>query len=176
MRFPFSPAFGYFTAFTMLYYLAVVIGLETRIGNVALIWPANGVAFCFFILRPKREWPAYIVGLSLGYVVGMYATGDYPWSIILGVLAANIIQTILGAWLVKRYVPSPIHFSSIREIIITLFCTALIGSIASAFFTVAVLGAGFMETPWQLWVSGVIDNAGSTLVTLPLLSFYIHFR
>ncbi|HFE38492.1 MAG TPA: response regulator [Gammaproteobacteria bacterium] len=170
-----SPAkLSYLIAFSLLYYAAVIIGLESRIGNIALVWPANGVAFCFFILRPQREWPVYILGLSLGYIAGMYATGDYPWMIIFGVLLANIFQTVVGAWLVKRYVPMPINFNSIREIIITLFCTAIIGSLVSAFFTVTVLGAGFMETPWELWVSGVIDNAGSTIVALPLMLVLIN--
>lgn len=161
-------------AFIFLYYIAIVIGLETRIGNIALIWPANGIAFCFFIIRPKREWPLYILGLSVGYIAGMYATGDYPWSIIVGILFANIIQTVVGAWLVHRFVPMPNNFSSIREIIVTLFFTALVASFASAIFSVSLLGAGFMETPWQLWVSGIIDNAGSTIVTLPFMLVFIN--
>lgn len=165
---------GHFTAFTLLYYIAVVIGLEIRIGNVALIWPANGIAFCFFIIRPKREWPIYIVGLSLGYIAVMHTTGDYPWSIIIGILFANIIQTVVGAWLVKRYVPAPNNFSSIREIIVTLFFTALVGSFASALLSVSLLDAGFMETPWQLWLSGIIDNAGSTVVMLPFMLVFIN--
>lgn len=164
----------YLVTFSILYWLSVTIGLETRIGSIALIWPANGVALCFFILRPRREWPAYIAALSLGYVTAMYDTGHYSWSIILGILLANIIQSVVGAGLVKHFVPAPITLSSIREIIITLVCTALLASLASAVFSVAVLGAGFMDTPWQLWVSGVIDNAGSTVVTLPLLLVFIN--
>lgn len=165
---------GHLLVFTLLYYIAVIVGLETRIGSVALIWPANGIAFCYFILRPKREWPLYILGLSLGYIAGMSATGDYPWSIILGILVANILQTVVGAWLVKRFVPVPVNFSSTREIIVTLLFTAVIASFANAFFSVSLLGAGFMETPWQLWLSGVIDNAGSTIVTLPFLLVFMN--
>lgn len=162
-----------FVIFSLLYYGAVVVGLASRIDYVALFWPANGVAFGFFILRPKREWPVYLIGLSMGYIAGMYATGDYSWSIILGALQANIIQTVIGAWLVQRYVPLPIKFTSVREILITLFCTAFVGSFASAAFSVAVLGPGFMETPWQLWASGVIDNAGSTMLILPFILVFI---
>ena len=159
--------------FGILYYLAILIGLESRVENIALFWPANGVAFAFFLIRPRTEWPMYLLVLSAGYILGMHATGDYSWTIIFGALAANIIQTLFGSWLVKYFIPHPITFSSVKEIALILFFTAIAGSFASACFSVMVLGPGFMKTPFELWLSGVIDNAGSTIMTLPFVLLWV---
>ncbi|HBR98916.1 MAG TPA: hypothetical protein DD979_16295 [Gammaproteobacteria bacterium] len=159
--------------FGLLYYAAVVIGLASRVESIAIFWPANGIAFGFFISVSKRHWPHYVVVLAIGYLAGMFATGDYSWQIILGALAANIVQTLSGAWLVKRFLPYPLTFSTTKEILVTFLFTAVIGSLLSACFSVLLLGPGFMDTPFELWSSGVIDNAGSTVLTLPFVLLWL---
>ncbi|WP_086929702.1 MASE1 domain-containing protein [Agarilytica rhodophyticola] len=155
--------------FGLLYYVAVIIGLESRVEAVALFWPANGVAFGFFLIKPSKQWLHYICVMSLGYIIGMYATGDYSWTIMFGALAANIIQTVSGTALVRYFLPGKITFATVKEIITILFLTSIAGSMISACFSVSILGAGFMKTPFELWASGVIDNAGSTIMALPLV-------
>lgn len=155
--------------FGLLYYIAVVVGLESRVEALALFWPANGVAFGFFLIKSPRLWLHYTAMMSLGYVIGMHATGDYSWATILGALMANIIQTVSGAGLVRYFLPGKITFATVKEIITILFLTSVVGSIISASFFVGVLGSGFMKTPFEFWASGMIDNAGSTIMTLPLV-------
>src|ERR1700755_97209 len=73
-------ALGLALVYAALYKL---VDIETSFGDGTtgvVFWPAAGVTVSVFILRPRREWPAYFVAICAGDGVTSLLGDASAWS------------------------------------------------------------------------------------------------
>ena len=158
--------------FGALYLVAVALGLQLQISrpSVAAFWPASGLALAALLLLPRRHWP----GLLVASVVAALA-GDALLRPELGtagglqVALAGAAEALAGAWLVQRFVHTPVDFGDVRRVLAFFAIVTAVTAAAAALIAVPFSGpdfAGdFAENQQAVWIA----HALGTAIVAPLL-------
>jgi diguanylate cyclase (GGDEF)-like protein/PAS domain S-box-containing protein len=160
-------------------FLLVVLGtVGVGLGSQAnLIWVPNGLLLTYLLLAPRRRWPAYVVTAFTAMVTGSALVHD-PWQTYLSFSLLNIVEVLIGAFLLRRRSSQLPRFTDSAYIVrfmvfAVLLAPWLTGSIY-ALFAAVLQHAPFMRslTNWS-----VADSLG-TAVTTPACAaiFRARFR
>jgi PAS domain S-box-containing protein len=93
-------------AFALVYVVLGFAGRATAMEGqtFALVWPAGGLAVLWFLVRGARVWGLDTLLLALGVLAVNWATGA-PLGISVLLVGTNLLQTLLGVWLLRRWCP-----------------------------------------------------------------------
>src|SRR5437870_161246 len=128
------------------------------------VWPPAGIALAAMLLFGLRVWPAILVG---AFLVNLTTAGNVATSIGLGV--GNMVEGLVGAYLVNRYANGRLAFDRARDIFALVGLAAVGSTTISATVGVTTLSlAGFAEWAhfgpiWSTWWLG--DVVGAIVVT-----------
>lgn len=161
------------------YYGGAWIGVRATIApeGIAVVWPPNAVLLAAFLLFPRRNWPW--IGLV---ALGAEITADVPafpaWAALAFGLV-NLFETVLAAWLIRRFVAGPFAFDRLRNGVYFLLSGPLLASALAALFGAAIyLLLGRADTSylalWRLWWFG--DALGLLLLTPLLITLWRHLE
>ncbi|WP_375764710.1 ATP-binding protein [Archangium gephyra] len=149
-------------------------------GRLITIWPAGGFALAMLLLRGTSRWPAVLLGSLLNaywfvpwqWVVAegttVSAVQEYAATLLTGV--ARAFSTVVGVWLIRRYVGTTRWPHTVRGVI-TFVVVAGLGHSAIAAFTThaALLAVGLVELGplflRQTWIWFNANSAGVLAVT-----------
>jgi diguanylate cyclase (GGDEF)-like protein/PAS domain S-box-containing protein len=81
--------------------VSLATGLAGAMAEGNLIWVANGVLLAYFLLVPRRLWPAYLCAGLLGHAIGTAAI-HAPWQVNLMDTPLDVFEAFLGALLMRR--------------------------------------------------------------------------
>jgi PAS domain S-box-containing protein len=149
------------------------IGISPHNEITAAWWPAAGLGVMATLWLPRRWWPLLFVGLFLAYSLAN-VTGGRPWvaASLLGL--ADIVETILVAVLVTRFVGR-----RMKDVVDVwkLFAIAALGSVVAATGIAAtsagLLGGSFWST---LQVTAPSHACSVMLLTPVALTSWLHRR
>jgi integral membrane sensor domain MASE1 len=137
-----------------------------KIGNVAPIWPASGVAVAGVLLLGRRAAPVI-------FVADLTATWIGPPALSLpvasGTALANVLEALVVAWILER-LRFDLSLRRWRDVLL-LVCASVIGASLGATLGVAVLAAaheiGSVRLAWRSWApSDVVGGIVSLQVFL----------
>src|SRR5262249_57864598 len=142
------PFFAAAVAATIAYLLAARLGLAllSAHSDVAVFWPASGVAAGIFITFSPRARAALIIGLLAG-TVG--AGREILTSIFNGFWNAG--EALLVAWLLERWFGQPFTFGDLRRVV-GFLVAACLATVASGIAVAATLTLLHPETTAPYWV------------------------
>jgi diguanylate cyclase (GGDEF)-like protein len=139
--------------------------------GAAVFWPAAGVTVSVLILRPRREWPAYLAAIWISDALMSVESGAGV-AVSIGYGAANALAPALSAALIARWLGDTPDLSQQRDLGVFLLAAACAGPLAGA--TLGSLWAGLIEAA-PLWPrSGrwfVGDQVGVLIVAPLIISF-----
>ncbi|OYU92770.1 MAG: histidine kinase [Burkholderiales bacterium PBB5] len=123
------------------------------------------------MLRPRAQWPALVlvVGLANGLANRLWGDG---WLMSFGLVPANLLEIVLGAWLLQR---SGLRAPQLRAglgLLQALLLAGLLPQLAGASLAtllLALLGQGPALPLWLQWFEGSAVGAASMLVLVLLL-------
>lgn len=154
--------------FGIVYGLTAKLGLDqsTVASNVTLIWPPTGISL-FVVLRwGWRWWP----GIVIGDLIGNAGTGA-PLASVLGIAGGNILETLVCAWLLRRYAGFQDDLARVRDVIALLVlgsaCAVLSAWIGPA--SLALGGVFEWSLYWSVWLQWWMGDATGVIVFAPLL-------
>jgi len=135
----------------------------------ALVWPASGIALAGLMLGGISLWPAIFVGALVHNI--LYGSAAVT---IVGVAAANALQAVAGAFLLKRFgftnsfsrVPHTIAF-----ILVAIFVTLIVPSLGM--LTVLIGNIPIPRSPLGTFIPWWIAQILSVLIVTPLLVRWI---
>ncbi|OLC74384.1 MAG: hypothetical protein AUH78_11310 [Gemmatimonadetes bacterium 13_1_40CM_4_69_8] len=157
---------GVLTGLCAVYFVAGKIGLRLAFVNpsATAVWAPTGIALAAFLIFGLRVWPAILVG---AFLVNWTTAGNVATSIGLGV--GNMVEGLVGAYLVNRYANGRLAFDRARDIFALVGLAAVGSTTISATVGVTTLSlAGFAEWAhfgpiWSTWWLG--DVVGAIVVT-----------
>jgi len=119
----------------IIYHLAARLGLQMAYvqQNTSPVWPPSGIALAALLLFGIRDWP----GITLGVVAGSLLTGA-PLELSLGFGAANTLEALIGAFLLKKRFGFDQGINRIRDVI-GLVTASACGTSVSAVIGVTTL-------------------------------------
>ena len=105
-------------AIAIAYFLAARLGLALRLArsDVAVFWPASGVATGILIIAGRRAVPAVLIGVVVGTVAaGLTSdTRNLLTSLLNGTWNAG--EALLTVWLLERWFGRPFTFGDLRHV------------------------------------------------------------
>ena len=160
-------------AFAIGYFALSRLGLAfLSDGQVALLWPASGLALGVLVAVPRHAWPRYALAAFLANLAAQaWARGlDTP---ALALAAVNVCEGLLAAWTLQAIAGSRrrLTFESSREVG-ALLAAATLANAATAALGAAIFAAAY-GTPLgrafgQWWLADGLGMLAVAPVTIVL--------
>ena len=158
---------------TLLFALAILgaIGISRAfvIEQIAILWPANGIALGFLLAFERRHWPRLLLAYALAYAIGTTFFDKQPIAARAGFLAANLVEIVPPALLLHRWIARRGGILAVRTVVGLVMIGAGLGPIAGATLAAGVLVLMAPElATLQAWLAWALGNGASTaLIALP---------
>ncbi len=149
--------------------------LVSPLAGIAAIWPAAGVLLGWLLRRPRRDWPAMLLGALIGNAMVDMAIGLSGRLAFAGSLV-NILESGLAALVVLRVGGQPVELRSLRQVGALVVGGACLSNGVTALIGALVLGHGPSSEYWRDWLIwwagdglGMLAFAPLVLTVAPLL-------
>jgi two-component system, LuxR family, sensor kinase FixL len=154
------------------YYLGAQLGLALTFQPypVSVMWPTNVVLLAALLLSPPRHWLFLVLCAFPAHLI-VELHGGIPPGMVLCWFASNISEALIGAVSARLLLGDSPRFSRIRNIVILLFCGALLGPFLSSFLDSAFVSLNHWghQGYWQVWRMRLFSNAFSAFIFLPVI-------
>jgi PAS domain S-box-containing protein len=152
------------------YYLAARLGLAllSAPSDVAVFWPASGLAAGILILANRRHSPAIVVGVILGAVAAsLMSDRNFSTSLLKGFCYAG--EAVLVAGLIERWFGRPFAFDDLARVL-GFVAAACLGAAASALGGAATMTLFHTAAPyWDVWHAWFLSDGVGIVMVAPLV-------
>jgi diguanylate cyclase (GGDEF)-like protein len=150
-------------------YKLIIVGSSFGASVGATFWPASGVTVSVLILRPRREWSAYLAAVWGADVFMDTHGGGYTLAVSVGLATANCSEPLLSALLLRRWLRRRPQLSNGRDL--GLFYLAAAGAGPALSATIAsswqwILGT---STVWPYIGRWYVGDALGVVVIAPVI-------
>ncbi|HKA38770.1 MAG TPA: MASE1 domain-containing protein [Burkholderiales bacterium] len=161
--------------FAAAYFLVAEIGrfLSVRDSIYISFWLPAGLYVAVLLVNETRAWPWLVLAAFAGNLAFDLAHGT---SLVVALLfcVTNAFQSVISAWLVRRYVARQPGLLTLKEFFGFMGIAALLGSMIGATMgattlTVFGLSASFVQS-WKVWWG---SNAMAILLVSPFLLTWV---
>src|SRR5262245_65615603 len=157
-------------AIALAYFLAAQLGLTllAKPSDVAVFWPASGIAAAILIAAGRRVGVALVVGVVVGTVAAnLMSDRSVATSILKGFCNAG--EAVLLAWLLERWFGRPFTFGDLRRVA-GLLTAATLATAASAIGGAATMTLFHTAAPfWDVWLTWFLSDGIGIVVVAPLV-------
>jgi two-component system cell cycle sensor histidine kinase/response regulator CckA len=151
------------------YFASARLGYALAIGNgTVTLWPPSGVMLGLLAMAPLRKWPAIIAGGLLGSFASDLQS-NYPAWLACAAAFANILESVVGAFVIQRLLPAPVSFSTLRAVGVLTVMVAGASNAVTAFAGTAILNAGFDTSLVRSWVGWWRGDGLGILTVAPVV-------
>jgi signal transduction histidine kinase len=134
-----------------LYLLASALPSPYTFNLPVPLFPPQAIILAVLLLTPKRHWGVYL----LAYYALQVTQGAWrglPLSYALLSNGANVAEPLVGALLVRRFLPMPLRFTHLQEVGIYVASVVAASTIGATWGASARAIAGYAFWPsWQGW-------------------------
>src|SRR5262245_51856284 len=161
---------GAASAIAVAYFLTARLGLAllSTPSDVAVFWPASGVAAGILIIAGRRARPALVIGVFAATIVANIL-GDR--SLLTSGLKGlcNAGEPVLLAWLLERWFGQTFSFGDLRRVI-GFFAATCVATALSAIGGATAMTHFHTPAPfWEAWSTWFLGGAIGILVVAPLM-------
>lgn len=143
--------------------------LSPHEGAFVSFWMPAGLSLAILLLDRTRNWPWLLLAIFPANFLFDWLRGTNPAAIFF-FYCANAIESLTGAWLVRRFVAERPALKTVREFIALIALGALFNSALGALIGAATLvHFGYSQSfafSWKLWWG---SNVMGILVVLPFI-------
>ena len=154
------------------YYLCARLGFAFTLQPtpVSTLWPPNALLMAALLLMPANRWWVAIAAALPAHLLAQIQSG-VPMTMVLAWFVSNCSEALLGAGLIRAFVPGTLRFDSLRNAGIFLVLGALVAPLVSSFLDaglVKLIGWG-QGSYWDLVRTRVFSNVLAALTIVPLV-------
>ncbi len=136
--------------------------------DIAVVWPAAGVALALLLVRPRRDWPALLLGLTAANVLANLLAGR-SLTLSFMLTGADLLAALTSAALLNRG-GGPIDLRSPANVTLFTLYGAVLGPLAGALAGATVVWL-LRGVPWASVFQGwwICEGLGVLAVTSTVL-------
>jgi PAS domain S-box-containing protein len=157
-------------AIAIAYFLAARVGLAllSKPSDVAVFWPASGIAAGILIISGRRALPELVIGVMVGTIAANLMS-DRSLLTSLGKGLCNAGEAVLVAWLLEWWFGLPFRFGDLRRVG-GFLGAAVLATAASATGGAATLTLLHTAAPyWDVWSAWFLSDWVGIIVVAPLV-------
>lgn len=154
----------------VLYFAAAELGNLLSVQKTfSTVWPAAGLAVGVLLLCDRKEWPVLLLAGALGNLASDL-NHDRSLTMALGFALANVSETLLAAWLVRRALGSKPQLVALHQVMVLGGVGALLSPMLGATLgTLTVHLAVGSENPFTVWYTWWIGDVLGIMIVAPLV-------
>jgi PAS domain S-box-containing protein len=153
-----------------VYFLTAQLGLLllAQPSDVAVFWPASGIAAGFLIVSGRRAYSALVVGVVIGTATAnLLGDRSFVTSMLNGFCNAG--EALLVAWLLDRWFGPAFGFGDLRRVL-GFFAAAGLAASASALGGAATMTMFHTSAPfWEVWRTWFLSDGVGIVVVAPFV-------
>jgi PAS domain S-box-containing protein len=165
-------------------FLALLVGIGYFLGgqlgtalsfqpdHIATFWPPNAVVLTALLLTPSHTWWPYLAVVFPAELAADALVGIGP-ATALGFAAANIIEVLTAALLLRRFVGRPFRYDSQRTVALYILCAVIVAPLIASPIGAATAALGLGGTFTTNWRRFFMGDALAQLVITPALLSWI---
>jgi signal transduction histidine kinase/CheY-like chemotaxis protein len=172
-------------ALALAYFVTGKLGLLMAIppGYATVVWPPSGIALAAILLYGARLWPGVVIGSFAVNIATSFNPDPGGWVtaksalIPLAIGGGAALQSLFGAFLVRRAVGSPLELVREREVIKFFLLAGPLGCLLNStvgtstlLLTESIQPEQVAFTWWTWWVGDTIGVGVATPLLLILLA------
>jgi PAS domain S-box-containing protein len=160
-------------AIAIAYFLVARLGLALLLArsDVAVFWPASGLAAGILIVAGRRAVPAVLMGVVVGTVAADLSSDsrNLLTSLLNGTWNAG--ETLLAAWLLERWFSQPFTFGDLRHVAGFLVAAGLATAVSGVWgaATMTLLHPETIAPYWDVWREWFLSSWVGLVVVGPLV-------
>ena len=159
--------------FGVAYFFCAEAGiyLSARDGALITFWLPAGLSMAVLLLNRTRDWPWFLLAaLPANFIFDLLHDPKPNPAVIFFFYYANVIQTVTGAWLVRRFVAERPMLATLKEFLGLIGFAVIFSAMSGAVFGAAILeyfglNPSF-EQSWKVWWG---SNAMAILLLTPFI-------
>ena len=150
-------------------YLATAMGglaISRQAGNIATLWPPNGMLVAALLLSPQRRWPLVLAAGALGSFAANLLNGQ-PVVAATSITVANQVEAFLAATIIRHQTGRRVLFrqsSDVAVLIAASITAALVAGALSATSAKLLSHAPFT----MVFIKWVLGDVLGLLVVMPI--------
>ena len=161
------------------YYLAARVGFAFTLqpSPISVLWPPNALLLAALLLSPTRAWP-WLLLAALPAHLAAELESRVPVAMVLGWYVSNCSEALIGAALVRAFVPGRLRLDALRNAALFIAFAALVAPLLSSFLDAALVRfVGWGEGGyWQLVRSRFFSNIVAELTVAPFVLTWASLR
>jgi PAS domain S-box-containing protein len=160
----------------VIYFLAARLSLQLAVGGTTAtsVWPPSGIALAVILIWGYRMGPAVLIGAFFANILTLKGAGLAPAYYVAASLVTaigNMLEGIIGAYLIKRFTATENPFNTIKDLFVFIILGSLVSTMVSA--TMGVGSYCFVTEKWslftQLWITWWLGDAAGVLIVSPII-------
>jgi PAS domain S-box-containing protein len=140
--------------------------------DVAVFWPASGIAAGSLIVSGRRAYPALVLGIAVGSIaVSITSGGSFLTSLF--EVFCNAGEAVVAAWLLERWFGRPFTFGNLRRVAGFLGAAGLAAAVSAIGGVATMIPLRTAAAYWEVWRAWFLSDGIGIVVVAPLM---IRFR
>lgn len=157
---------------SVAYYLTAKVGFwfSLQPGSVSTLWMPNSILLAGLLLTNRRWWWLVVMIAVPAHIAAELESG-VPASMIVSWFLSNSFQAVIGAALIRYFLPAAIRLDRTKHLATFLICGVFLAPFLASFLDAALvkLNAWGTQTYWELWKFRFLSNALATLTLVPFI-------
>jgi PAS domain S-box-containing protein len=160
-----------FAVFLLTYYLAYRLGMAFNPKMSAPFWFPDSILLCA-LLCTRQSWWWLLLLATLPIRLLTLVPEDSTVSFLLTVFVNDCAKAVLSAWLLNRFLPDPIRFTSMRDFGVYFGVAALLSPALSALGGAAAR-VGIGHEFWPAWEQWFLGDLMAAVILTPILFYWV---
>ncbi len=150
-------------------YLATALGglaVSRQAGNVATLWPPNGMLVAALLLATPRRWKEVLIAGALGSMLANLLNGSSALAAV-SISIANLVEATIAATIIRRQTGRRVLFQHSSDVVVLISASVLAALVAGALS--ATSAKLLMNVPFTtVFIKWVLGDVLGLLVVMPI--------
>jgi signal transduction histidine kinase len=138
--------------------------------QIVPVYPQQAVILSVLLLTPRARWWLYLLTAYAILVTVRLWLGAPAWFVLSGSVP-SIVEPLVGALMVRHFMPLPPRFARLREVGIYAACTIAAAALGALLGAAVRLGLG--SSYWPSWRDWFLSDALASLLLAPTILLWI---
>ena len=165
--------------FALIYFLTALLSraFSFPAASFATLWLPGGLMTACLLLTPLRDWPVYLLAALPTHLLH-YPLYGHPMSLSLLFFFSSSLESVTGAWLVRRFSGgSQLRFNKPGDVLtLVLFAVTLSPAVAATLYTMLLIMFSRTVTFWDTLRIVWIGHGLGVLALTPVILSWASYR